>query len=159
MAGRESLAGRIDYYVLNPLGLTEIAGFRQYGNMSTFTTKINLVEWQQKQFWEGLSKFNPQPLLLERVYKDYSDFGGYPFCHKGEPTIEEIEKYLYDTVVNRTIDHDLKASIGVGRGKHNSSLLRKHLKQYASMLDKILQLKLLLKKFKIIRQKILSQVK
>lgn len=27
-------------------------------------------------------------------------------------------------VVNRTIDHDLRASIGVGRGKQNSSLLR-----------------------------------
>lgn len=124
LTGRESLAGRIDYYILSSLGLTEIAEFRQYGNMSTFTTKINLAEWQQKQFWADLSRFNPQLLLLDTVYKDYSDFGGYPFCHNGEPTIEEIEKYLYDTVVNRTIDHDLKASIGVGRGKQNSSLLR-----------------------------------
>jgi predicted AAA+ superfamily ATPase len=128
LIGRESLAGRIDYYVLSPLGLTEIAGFRDYDSMKTFTNKIDLVDWQKKQFWEGLSEFNPQPLLLERVYKDYSNFGGYPFCHKGQITTEEVEKYLYDTVVNRTIDHDLKASIGVGRGGQNSSLLRKTFK-------------------------------
>jgi predicted AAA+ superfamily ATPase len=124
LAGRESLAGRTDYYVLNPLGLTEIAGFRDYANMSTFTNNIDLLELQQKKFWIELSKFNPQALLLERVYKDFSDFGGYPYCHKGQVTVEESEKYLYDTVVSRTIDHDLKASIGIGKGKRNSSLLR-----------------------------------
>ncbi len=124
LAGRESLAGRIDYYILSSLGLTELAGFRDYDSMETFTKKIDLVEWQKKQFWKDLSKFNPKPLLLERIYKDYSDFGGYPFCHKGQVTLVETEKYLYDTVVNRTIDHDLKASIGIGRGRQNSSLLR-----------------------------------
>jgi predicted AAA+ superfamily ATPase len=125
LAGRESLAGRVDYYVLPTLGLTEIAGFRGYAKMSTFTQEINFKEWQHQQFWADLSRFRPQQLLLERVYKDYSDFGGYPFCHKAQIGIQEIEKYLYDTVVNRTIDHDLKASIGVGRGGQNNSLLRK----------------------------------
>lgn len=125
LAGRESLAGRIDYHILNPLGFSEIAGFRQYGSMPILTNKIDLVEWQDKGFWEELGNYNPKPLLLDMVYRDYSDFGGYPYCHQGKITLQEAEKYLYDTVVNRTIDHDLRASIGVGRGRQNSSLLRR----------------------------------
>lgn len=128
LAGRECLAGRIDYYILNPLGFSEIAGFRQYGSMPIFTKKIDLIEWKNKAFWTELANYNPMPLLLDMVYRDYSSYGGYPCCHKGDITIQEAEKYLYDTVVNRTIDHDLRASIGVGRGQRNSSLLRKTFK-------------------------------
>lgn len=123
-AGRESLAGRINYYALNPLGLSEIAGFRAICKMRCYTKKIDLIDWQDIEFWKGLSDFNPRPLLLDMVYQSYSDYGGYPFCHKEEVTILEAEKYLYDTVVNRTIDHDLRTSYGVGRGRRNSSLLR-----------------------------------
>lgn len=145
LAGRESLAGRIDYHVLNPLGFSEIAGFRGYGDIPIYKEKMDLVEWQRQDFWEGLSKFNPVPLLLEMVYKDYSDFGGYPFCHTRDVALQESEKYLYDTVVNRTIDHDLKASMGVGRGRQNSSLLRKTFKAICKYIGQDITVRLLAK--------------
>jgi predicted AAA+ superfamily ATPase len=73
-------------------------------------------------FWEKLSCYDAgAPLLLDSIFKNFSDFGGYPFCHANNNiTWEVASDHLINSVVKRTIDHDLRT----GKGHRDSRLLK-----------------------------------
>lgn len=113
-AGKESMAGRVQWNEINTLGLSEICAFRKLGVLPPYCPKIDLSEWLKKEFWINLKKCNwkngNKPMLLDVVYENFCDFGGYPFCHTDKDVSwEDAEEYLYDTVVAKTIELDLKA--------------------------------------------------
>lgn len=147
-AGRESLAGRIDDCVIGSLNLSEIAGFRGHKKIDPFFSGNDYGEWLKEEFWIKLSEYDGGiPLLIDSVFKDFNDYGGYPFCHtKNDIAWSVAKKYLHDTVITRTIDHDLRISTGVGQGRREARLLREIFKTACTLagqditLNKITQL-------------------
>ena len=114
IAGKESMAGRVHWNEINTLGLAEISAFRKIGSLSPYRSKIILTEWLKKEFWLDLKNArwkNDDPSdFIDSVYESFCDFGGYPFCHKDKTVPwHEAEDYLFDTVVAKTIQMDLKA--------------------------------------------------
>ena len=114
IAGKESMAGRVQWNELGTLGLSEISDFRKFGSLAPYRSEINLSEWLKKEFWLDLRdakwKNGSKSLFIDSVYECFCDFGGYPFCHKDkEVSWQEAEDYLCDTVVAKTIELDLKA--------------------------------------------------
>jgi len=116
--GRDSLAGRLITLELGPMRLAEIAKLRGRTGIEPFQEKPDLAEWTRKQFWEGLSRYGGNtPLWLDPSFRDFSDWGGYPFCHaKKDITWVEAAQYLVEAIVTRTIDHDLNIG-GLGRDR------------------------------------------
>ena len=114
IAGRESMAGRVQWHEINTLGLAEISTFRSISPLAPYREEINLSEWLQKDFWLDLRnakwKNGDKSFFIESVYKNFCDFGGYPFCHKDEDVPwKDVEEFLVDTVVIRAIELDLGA--------------------------------------------------
>ena len=120
--GRDSLAGRIDEHDLGLLSLPEIAGFRKCGDLRAFNPQIDLSRWVDIEFWEELSRYNGGlPLIVDSVFREYSDLGGYPYCHnKKDRNWGDVCKYLNQSVVERTIQHDLR----VGGVRRDAKILR-----------------------------------
>ncbi|MDR1493473.1 MAG: AAA family ATPase [Planctomycetaceae bacterium] len=152
--GRESLAGRVHWNEINTLGLPEICQFRKMGTLHTYKTEIKVSDLRNKDFWIDFTKWNPnrQP-LLDDVYYNFCDFGGYPFCHIGENVSwQDAENYLSDTVVARTIDHDLKANFDSEYkkkiGTMNSTLLRNVFKTFCKYSGMAIGLDKLCKEFR-----------
>jgi predicted AAA+ superfamily ATPase len=109
IAGKESMAGRVHWNEINSLGLAEISAFRKTSPLSPYQSKISLSDWLKKDFWLDLKNADQSP-SIDQIYESFCDFGGYPFCHKGkEVPWEDVEEYLCDTVVAKTIQLDLKA--------------------------------------------------
>ena len=114
ISGKESMAGRVQWNEINTLGLSEICAFRKYGSLSPYCSEINLSDWLEKDFWinlkDGKWKDGDKSMVIDSVYESFCDFGGYPFCHTDkEISWKEAEDYLYDTVVAKTIELDLRA--------------------------------------------------
>ncbi|MDR2761435.1 MAG: AAA family ATPase, partial [Planctomycetaceae bacterium] len=111
-AGRESLAGRAYWNEINTLGLSEICRFRKLGNLPPYKTgSINLVDFRNKKFWIDFKNWYVDEQLLDKVYKTFCEFGGYPYCHTSNNTLHEMtNEYIIGTVVARTIDQDLKVN-------------------------------------------------
>lgn len=114
IAGKESMAGRVHWNEINTLGLSEISGLRKLGSLSPYCPEINLSEWTKKEFWIKLKnakwRDGDKSVLIDSVYESFCDFGGYPFCHTDKEILwKDAEDYLFDTVVAKTIDLDLKA--------------------------------------------------
>ncbi|MDR2169372.1 MAG: ATP-binding protein [Planctomycetaceae bacterium] len=108
--GKESLAGRAYWNEITTLGLSEICQFRNMGNLSAYTSNVYIDDLRKKEFWVNFKNWSVNEQLLDKVYKKYCDFGGYPFCHINESvTLEEANEYLSEIVVARTIDHEIKA--------------------------------------------------
>ena len=108
--GRDSLAGRLAVLDLGPLRLTEVAAIRRLGTLAPYQESLDLTEWSDQGFWEGLAHYSTDsPLLLDGAFRAFSEWGGYPKGHADESqTWQDIATYLVDTVVRRTIDHDLR---------------------------------------------------
>jgi predicted AAA+ superfamily ATPase len=107
-AAKDNLAGRITTIDLGPLHLAEIATLRNYGPLEPYQKQLDLTSWTNKGFWIGLSTYEGGiPLVLDRAFRDFSEWGAYPFCH-ATPDInwQRLSSYLTDVVVERTIEHD-----------------------------------------------------
>jgi len=132
IAGKESMAGRVHWNEIGTLGLTEISAFRNTSPLAPYRSEINISEWAKKDFWLDLRNANwkngEKSFSIDSVYERFCDFGGYPFCHIGqEDSWAVAEEYLYDTVVAKTIQLDLKAKFesmyGGSTAFMNSTLL------------------------------------
>lgn len=108
LAGKESLAGRVQWNEINTLGLSEIRTLRGLGP-ATDTRCLKAETLKDKDFWIELRKKDRDD-QDEQVYRLFCDLGGYPFCHAGNPGPEDVMEYLQETVVARTIVLDLKAN-------------------------------------------------
>ncbi|MDR0608820.1 MAG: DUF4143 domain-containing protein, partial [Planctomycetaceae bacterium] len=109
--GKESLAGRAYWNEINTLGLTEICQFRKMGTLPPYKPNIHVGELRKKEFWLDFKNWSIDEQLLDDVYKKFCEFGGYPYCHiNNEVSWEEVNEYLTETVVARTIDLDLKVN-------------------------------------------------
>jgi len=113
--GQDSLAGRISMIELGPLRLGEIAGVRQIGELQPFQPSTRIEDWTRKSFWLDLAAYaNQHGKVLKKAFDAFSNVGGYPECHKREAKqargelVEDIKSF----VVNRTLNHDLKAGPG-----------------------------------------------
>ena len=130
-AGKESLAGRVQWNEINTLGLSEIYAFRHPENTLACQNHIDVNEWKNREFWIGLKASEGTHGVPadceEQVYRLFCDIGGYPFCHERERNQEEIEEYLQETIVARTISLDLQAKfesmLGGSIAFMNTSLL------------------------------------
>jgi predicted AAA+ superfamily ATPase len=114
IAGKESMAGRVQWNEINTLSLAEISTFRHISPLSPYREEIDISEWLKKEFWLDLRnaqwKNGEKSDFIESVYENFCDFGGYPFCHKDkEVTWNDVEDFLFETVVVRTIELDLRA--------------------------------------------------
>jgi predicted AAA+ superfamily ATPase len=120
--GRDSLAGRIDQRDLGLLSLPEIAGFRKCGNLKAFDPQLELPKWVDISFWDELSHYDGgMPLIVDSVFGDYSNMGGYPYCHnRQDRDWATVSTYLNQSVVERTIQHDLR----VGGVQRDAKILR-----------------------------------
>ena len=115
--GNDSLAGRISMIELGPLRLHEIAGVRGLGPFNAFAAGSGVEDWSRREFWiELLAYVRKHQRVVERTFQAYSDVGGYPVCHKGGGSREELASLIVSTVVERTLVHDLKAG-PAGRGR------------------------------------------
>ncbi|MDR1483691.1 MAG: AAA family ATPase, partial [Planctomycetaceae bacterium] len=107
--GRESLAGRAYWNEMNTLGLSEICQFRKMGTLDAYKPNIYVGELRKKEFWLDFKNWSVDEQLLDEVYQKFCEFGGYPYCHINNDTSwDEVDEYLAETVVARTIDLDLK---------------------------------------------------
>ena len=120
--GHDSLAGRIDMHDLALLRLPEIAGFRKCGALKAFEPKLDLTEWAKISFWKRLGEYDGGlPIIVDSAFKDYCQFGGYPYCHeKKDRSWAEIRTYINQSIVERTIQHDLR----VGGVRRDSKIVR-----------------------------------
>jgi predicted AAA+ superfamily ATPase len=114
IAGKESMAGRVHWNEIGTLGLAEISTFRNRLPLEPYRKEIFISEWLKKEFWLDLRdakwKNGEKTFLIDSVYESFCDFGGYPFCHIDEEVSwQEMDEYLCDTVVAKTIQLDLKA--------------------------------------------------
>lgn len=108
--GQDSLAGRISMCELGPLRLTEIAGVRRLGKLPPFQSGGEIEEWTEIAFWLRLLKHAAKyKTVLKRSFELYSEFGGYPVCHKPVAKRPELSELITSMVVKRTLEHDLKA--------------------------------------------------
>ncbi|MDR0704885.1 MAG: AAA family ATPase [Planctomycetaceae bacterium] len=128
--GKESLAGRAYWNEINTLGLSEICQFRKMGTLEPYISEVDVSRFRDKEFWIDFKKWSPDKQLLDDVYQKFCDFGGYPFCHINEKiSWQKVNKYLFETVVARTIDHDLKVNFNSEYKDKiatlNSTILRK----------------------------------
>ncbi|MDR1923794.1 MAG: AAA family ATPase [Planctomycetaceae bacterium] len=125
LAGRESLPGRLDYYNVNSLSLSEIADF--YGKtIPPFRDEICYVDLVKKDFWVELCNYNPP--FLDETFEKFSELGGYPFCHvEGASGFAARKRFLQNNVTRRTIEHDIRTSIGkapIVEGYQNVTFVR-----------------------------------
>ncbi|MDR2705302.1 MAG: AAA family ATPase, partial [Planctomycetaceae bacterium] len=133
--GKESLAGRAYWNEINTLGLSEICQFRKMGTLNNYMSEIDVSCFRNKKFWIDFKNWSPDKQLLDEVYQKFCDFGGYPFCHTNSKiSWQKVNDYLSETVVARTIDHDLKAQFNSEYKDRiatlNSTLLRKTFKTF-----------------------------
>jgi predicted AAA+ superfamily ATPase len=116
---KESLAGRVYWNEINTLSLSEISKFRNSKILSPYTTEIDVAKFRDKKFWTDFKTWSSyESILLDEIYRRYCDFGGYPFCHIGDSVSwQKADEHLCDTVVARTIDHDLSVNFNLEYGK------------------------------------------
>ncbi|MDR2169500.1 MAG: AAA family ATPase [Planctomycetaceae bacterium] len=110
--GKENLAGRAQWNEINTLGLSEICQFHNMGTLNTYKTEFNLDVscFCDKTFWIDFKNWSIDEQLLDEVYKIFCELGGYPFCHTNNITEQQVNDYLSETLIARTIDQDIKAS-------------------------------------------------
>jgi predicted AAA+ superfamily ATPase len=113
--GQDSLAGRLSMIELGPLRLGEIVGVRQLGELLPFQPSTRIEDWTRKSFWLDLAAYaNQHGKVLKKAFDAFSNVGGYPECHKREAKqargelVDDIKRF----VVDRTLNHDLKAGPG-----------------------------------------------
>lgn len=126
--GQDSLAGRISMCELGPLRLNEIVGVRQLGELPAFQPDDGVEEWANKAFWLQLLRYaDKHKRVLRRSFELYSEFGGYPACHKPGASASQLSELINSVVVKRTLDHDLKA--GPDGKKRDRSVLEETFRQ------------------------------
>lgn len=125
--GQDSLAGRISMIHLGPLRLREISAIRFDQMLPAFSSSENgLDQWCSREFWRDAGSYAQRhEKALKQAFKAFSDFGGYPLCHKRGDDDPEDRLQLRDEalalVVERTIRHDLRAGTR-GRYRDDQSL-------------------------------------
>lgn len=129
LRGRDSLAGRLSMIELGPLRLREIAGIRRLGKLPVIDGANEPENWATREFWMDLvTAMQECPAVLKKTFQSFSQFGGYPVCHK-DPKASRIElaESIVDAVVERTIEHDQAVYPGTRRG--DGALLRETFRQ------------------------------
>ena len=107
--GQDNLAGRVSSLELGPLQLGEIAGVRDFGDLPRFTCPNTHDDWGRADFWHDLnSHAKRHAKVLGRAYSFFSQFGGYPVCHKpsSSGTTSLLAGQLVEDVVNKSIETD-----------------------------------------------------
>jgi len=126
---RDSLAGRLSMIELGPLRLREIAGIRRLGELPVIDGANDPANWARREFWEDLvAAMKKRPAVLRKAFQSFSQFGGYPVCHKDPKASQtELAKNIVDTVVERTIEHD--QAVYPGTRGWDDALLRETFRQ------------------------------
>jgi predicted AAA+ superfamily ATPase len=109
--GRDSLAGRITTIEAGVLSLTEIAGFRNLDLGKPFLEDNGLEPLNRQQFWRELESHGRKLAeVRDRVFKWFSQRGGYPLAHqRADAPWSWVADQLNETVIRRVIQHDLRA--------------------------------------------------
>ncbi len=120
--GQDSLAGRINLIHLGTLRLREIAMIRFHEALPVVVGENDIEKWATPEFWRSVVVFaGSHREALKKSFKAYSEFGGYPICHRlsADAEIErgELRRQIQNMVVERTIQHDITAG---GGGKRRS---------------------------------------
>src|SRR5207237_3686579 len=73
--------------------------------------------WTKPEIWLALLQYaHRNRRVLHKAFALFSQLGGYPACHKGKEKRGELAELVRNTVVERTLMHDLNAGPG-GRGR------------------------------------------
>lgn len=109
-AGRDSLAGRITQVDLGMLLLREIAGLKFSEEIAPHLPLNGLEPLLDPATWRGLRKYGMELRdARDRAFREFSEFGGYPFAHTGTGRVwPEIADQLNENVIRRVIQHDLR---------------------------------------------------
>ncbi|MFO0578388.1 MAG: ATP-binding protein [Polyangia bacterium] len=123
-AGRDSLAGRITTLEVGTLTLSEIAAIRGLGDLQPLLRDNGLERLAERPFWDTLCKHGQaQATLRDAALHAFSERGGYPLCHeRAEVPWDQVAAQLNETIIQRVIQHDLRASESPGR-KRDPQLL------------------------------------
>lgn len=123
-AGRDSLAGRITTLEVGTLTLCEIAAIRRLGDLQPLLRDNGLERLAERSFWDTLRQHGlAQAELRDAALRAFSERGGYPLCHeRGDVPWEQVAAQLNETIIQRVIQHDLRASESPGR-KRDPQLL------------------------------------
>jgi len=110
-AGRDSLAGRVTTLDLGPLLLREIAGLRLNASVDAFWADNSLDALTSQDFWRSARERTREDAPVRRqAFQALSERGAYPVAHeRPEAMWPEIADYLNETVIQRAIQHDLRA--------------------------------------------------
>lgn len=107
--GQDNLAGRVSTIELGPLQLGEIAGVRDLGSLARFSCSNTHDDWTRTEFWMDLNTHaKKHAKVLRRAFSLFSEFGGYPVCHKrsSSGSASLLASQLVEDVVNKSIDTD-----------------------------------------------------
>ncbi len=109
--GQDSLAGRLSLIELGTLRLREIAGIRKERAFPPYQNNGAVDDWTRLEFWRELAHFTKSHARAIRgAFKHFSNFGGYPICHKTKrPDASDLADLIVSMVVERTLLRDLKA--------------------------------------------------
>ncbi len=115
-AGQDSLAGRVTTVDLGPLLLREIAALRFGADIPPILEGNGVEALKSPQFWREVREHGENHCQVrDRAFAAFSERGGYPMAQAHPDTSwPEIADQLNETVVQRAIQHDLRAG---GRGK------------------------------------------
>jgi predicted AAA+ superfamily ATPase len=110
-AGRDSLAGRISTIDIGPLLLREIAQLRGFGMLSASLSPNGLAPLKQQHFWQEVRAFGEHHAAIrQRAFAAFVERGGYPVAQlRVDQPWENIADLLNETVIQRVIQHDLRA--------------------------------------------------
>ncbi len=116
--GKESLAGRVSQINIGPLRLSEIGRLSDV-NLPPFSFPNGRNGFNKIEFWKELVEHGRKySKARDRIFKLFSERGGYPAAQeRHDIKWPEIAKLLIDTVINRVIQHDLRAGEGKGKRK------------------------------------------
>jgi hypothetical protein len=122
-AGRDSLAGRVTTFDLNPLLLREISGLRFGQAVEPFWPDNALEHVASLDFWrEAVERSRLETEVRREAFKAFSERGGYPIAHARASTAwPEVADHLNETVIKRAIQHDLR--MGTRGQKRDEKLL------------------------------------
>lgn len=115
-AGNDTLAGRISMHELSPLTIREIARIRGLGWLPQVEA-IEPTDLLMPDLWEeAVDQYDRNKELVEEAFGYFSDYGGYPVCHKNaalgnEPEIEHLYKSVVAGIIDRTLSQDLVPGI------------------------------------------------
>lgn len=115
-AGNDTLAGRLSMHELSPLTIREIARIRGLGQLPRIEA-VGPADLLMPGLWEDAADlYLANRDLISKAFGRFSDYGGYPICHKGaalghEQEVEHLYKSVVAGIVDRTLSQDLVPGI------------------------------------------------